>query len=96
MPSLLAYGWGDRGSNLWGFQSLDRYANTLARPQNETFCQESAENTPPFYPAAEYSAMGLKVPAVGLIGPRQAHDGAYYAHGAPRQTLPKPAAVCKN
>jgi hypothetical protein len=55
------------GANPWSIDPLDRCGVSFARPQNETFCQESAENPPRFHPAAERIAMGLEVPSVRLM-----------------------------
>lgn len=54
--------WGDRGSNPFGFDLVDRCVVSLAHPQNETFSRKSAANLLRFYPAAERSAQGRKPP----------------------------------
>jgi hypothetical protein len=45
------------GRKVFDFDLLDRHGDSLARPQNETFSEESAENLPSLHPTAERSAV---------------------------------------
>ncbi len=66
-PRMLALRWhqvrpgrGIGGSKVFDFDPLDRDANTLAHPQNESFRPKTAENTARFHTAAQRGIMGRK------------------------------------
>jgi hypothetical protein len=76
------------GQKVFDFDLLDRCANALSRPQNETFLQETAENAARFHPFAERAGMGLKVPTVGTAGTRQGRKVCFmHTESIPPNTL---------